>query len=363
MSIRKLSFTVIVVALSAAAAISLFLLLNTPLASPNFSSFLSLSKLSSLEAVRTLSGENAIILSEPVALVRNIVIITILIILLILNVVYIWIKFENSDAVLNSKNSQRLNENRQYLISELSAILESIGHQSESVISRNGALKRAGETVSNEFKIKEVRMLIEELVVENASFSKELAIREDRLRKSQEKIASLKIHLAKTKASSNRDPLTNIFNRRYFDEELSKRALGAVRRADKLSLIISDIDNFKTINDRFGHQVGDEVIRVFAQIISSRVANEGTAARYGGEEFAVILPQLSLAKAQILAEQIRKQFAEKNLVVRGADHLGNVTASFGVAELRSNESSADLIRRADERLYAAKAAGKNFVAF
>jgi diguanylate cyclase len=129
-----------------------------------------------------------------------------------------------------------------------------------------------------------------------------------------------------------------------------------------VTLVMCDIDHFKTFNDTWGHQTGDQVLRLVANCLSENVKGRDTAARYGGEEFAVILPQTSLADAVGLADQIRGKVESKKLVKKSTgDILGMITISMGVAQYNPQESLDEFVARADTCLYAAKHAGRNRV--
>jgi len=152
-----------------------------------------------------------------------------------------------------------------------------------------------------------------------------------------------------------RDALTGLPNRRALEEQL--RALEAPYTAAMI-----DIDHFKTFNDTWGHQTGDQVLRLVANCLSENVKGRDTAARYGGEEFVVILPQTALTDAVNLANQIRTKVESKKLVKKSTgDILGVITISAGVTQYDANESAVDFLRRADVCLYAAKRSGRNRV--
>jgi len=156
--------------------------------------------------------------------------------------------------------------------------------------------------------------------------------------------------------------LTGIRNRKAFDIELADAVDQARRTAEPVSLFMCDIDHFKSFNDTWGHQTGDQVLRLVAQCLSENVKGRDTAARYGGEEFAVILRRTSLSAALSLAEQIRTSVESKRLVKRSTgETLGRLTISIGVSEFVKNDGIADLLQRADACLYAAKNGGRNRV--
>jgi diguanylate cyclase len=123
-----------------------------------------------------------------------------------------------------------------------------------------------------------------------------------------------------------------------------------------------DIDHFKRFNDTWGHQTGDQVLRLVANCLSENVKGRDTAARYGGEEFVVILRQTALDGAAKLADQIRGNVENKKLVKKSTgDILGTITISIGVAQLRADDTPELLIQRADRALYRAKNTGRNRV--
>lgn len=156
------------------------------------------------------------------------------------------------------------------------------------------------------------------------------------------------------------DNLTRVHNRRHFDDVILREFSRARRFWRKLGLVMLDIDHFKRVNDGYGHLVGDAVLREVAQLIRSRVRRDDTVARYGGEEFVVLMPETGLASAKKVAAQLCTEIA--SLAVEYREVRISVTASVGCAELLDGDSTAtDLIRRADERLYAAKHGGRNCV--
>jgi diguanylate cyclase (GGDEF)-like protein len=159
---------------------------------------------------------------------------------------------------------------------------------------------------------------------------------------------------------ANTDGLTELPNRRHFEEALDGEINRAERFGGSLALILADLDDFKQVNDRYGHQAGDDVLQTFADILRATVREIDLPARYGGEEFAVLLPQTDLEGAQRLAERLCKALAARPMPTHpGA--LVAVTASFGVAAFPDSPTPAALFAAADEALYRAKRAGKNCV--
>jgi two-component system cell cycle response regulator len=183
--------------------------------------------------------------------------------------------------------------------------------------------------------------------------------------KVQLKIKALQDELKKSnellKELSNTDPLTNLNNRRYLTKALNSEFLRAERTGDCLSLIILDIDNFKKINDTYGHQNGDKVLSSIAEVTQTHLRCYDIAARYGGEEFVLVLPGTSLVGGEEVAERLREE-VEAISFAPPMDKL-TVTISLGVALFPSPlvDDMESLIRQADEALYRAKQKGRNRV--
>ena len=156
------------------------------------------------------------------------------------------------------------------------------------------------------------------------------------------------------------DALTGLANRRSFDEELALEWRRADRVGESLALIFADIDNFKQINDTYGHQAGDKVLAQVGKLLAARVRQVDFAARYGGEEFAVLVPETDLDGARALAQRLRKDVAKARIEVAEDTELP-VTASFGVAAKGELTRPEEMIALADSALYEAKKRGKNRV--
>lgn len=154
------------------------------------------------------------------------------------------------------------------------------------------------------------------------------------------------------------DGLTGVNNHRFFQERLAEEFRRAQRYDDSLALILIDLDNFKLVNDRYGHQTGDEVLRAAAAVLRKCVRETDICARYGGEEFAVVLPKTRLAGALTVAERIWRDLGALRL---GSSPMVRITASLGISGFpnRSVLSADQLVRTADEALYRAKREGRN----
>lgn len=158
------------------------------------------------------------------------------------------------------------------------------------------------------------------------------------------------------------DPLTGLHNRRYLDAHLPKLLARAVARRRPLSVMMADIDRFKTINDRWGHSSGDDVLREFADRLRQNIRGIDLICRFGGEEFVVVMPDTEHDMAEMVAERLRVAIASEPFTVDGGKNAIAVTTSVGVVGCANgNDDPADLIKRADIALYDAKSKGRNRV--
>lgn len=155
---------------------------------------------------------------------------------------------------------------------------------------------------------------------------------------------------------ASHDPLTGLYNRYKFSELYNLSYKTMLIREAPLSLLLIDIDNFKKINDIYGHNEGDEVLKIVANIIKEKTRNVDIVCRWGGEEFVVLIPTADLIQAEIIAEKVRVSISETYIEI-----IGHVTISLGAATVRSGEEMLHAIERADKALYLAKHSGKNLV--
>ncbi len=207
-----------------------------------------------------------------------------------------------------------------------------------------------------------LRSIVESLVQTTKDMERINSKLEERLVASKKEINQLQENLEAVRNESLTDPLTSLSNRKFFDQALIDAIAEAKADNEAMSLLMTDIDHFKTFNDTYGHLTGDQVLRLVALSVKQNVKGQDIAARYGGEEFAIILPNTVLRSAVTLAEHIRRAVMSKELMKRSTgEHLGRITISIGVATLRPADNAQTLIDRADACLYAAKRAGRNRV--
>ncbi len=208
----------------------------------------------------------------------------------------------------------------------------------------------------------EVKKLVEEVLGETRKMQERTKELETALNESTKEISAISDHLVVAKQQALTDGLTNIANRRCFDEELARLTQEAASEDTSLCLLIGDIDHFKAFNDTHGHRVGDKVLKQVAITLTQCIKGRDLAARYGGEEFAVILPMTDLAGAEKVAEQIRTTISKKKIRLKSSGQdLGSITMSIGATIYVAGESISALVERADQGLYEAKRKGRNQV--
>jgi len=182
-----------------------------------------------------------------------------------------------------------------------------------------------------------------------------------KIQKLSQQVAVLKVELQSVRTESERDGLTGILNRRTFDRLLADLTARNTVKEQEVALLMIDIDDFKRVNDQYGHLTGDSVLAAIVNKCRQSTRGEDVLARYGGEEFCVLLPGASLRNAAKKARQICESIASTRYVLEGMptkETLG-ITVSIGVSALRKGDTSAALIERADRALYLAKQSGKN----
>ncbi len=263
---------------------------------------------------------------------------------------------------LKSDVSDRMSDVSERMHARIEAVHDAIDLAMNNAQTYSGSLEAAAGQLCQPLSPEAIKLLADNLLAQTLEMRETNLSLEEKLQASRDDIASLQRDLDDVRRESLLDPLTKIANRKGLDDEL-ERAIFEARAGDlPLSLIIVDIDHFKTFNDNFGHQTGDQVLRLVAMTLKSNIKGKDVAARYGGEEFVAVLPSTDLAGAVIAAENIRKAIQAKELLKRSTkERLGRITASFGVAAFHPTDTASSLIERADRCLYGAKRSGRNRV--
>ncbi len=253
---------------------------------------------------------------------------------------------------------EALGGNMGALIDDIMGKLESSARDTANY---KDALSAATGQLGGERSPADLRKLVDGLIAATRAMEIRAKSLEGELQASSQQVSELRVKLADVRKESMTDPLTGIANRKAFDEAV-RAAIGPIAKGEEVSLLMCDIDHFKTFNDRWGHQTGDQVLRLVASCLAENVKGRDTAARYGGEEFAVLLRGVGLNAATTVAEQIRSSVETRRLVKKSSGEvLGTITLSIGVAQFAPGEEVDAVIRRADACLYGAKHAGRNLV--
>ena len=178
----------------------------------------------------------------------------------------------------------------------------------------------------------------------------------------QEKVEQLEQAKERLRELAVTDGLTGLYNHRYFKRFLTQEILRAERHKTPVSLVMLDIDYFKKYNDTHGHLAGDNVLRQVAKLMVQNIRSIDVAARYGGEEFAIVLPQADRKSARVVADKLKNLIEQHKFQNETTQPNGKLTVSMGIATFPENASGLEeLIKRADQRLYQAKALGRNRV--
>lgn len=204
------------------------------------------------------------------------------------------------------------------------------------------------------------RRVLTRLGEELAKATQRASALEEKLAEASGELTELRASLEEAEARSRTDALTGLANRRAMEIFLRTAQINAMETGDSLSVFLIDVDHFKKFNDKYGHQVGDQVLRVVAKYLQDGIREGDLAARYGGEELMCILPGASLEICRQVADRIRARIAGARVTRRGTgQEIGQVTISTGVAQFKPGESFEALIERCDEALYQAKQSGRN----
>lgn len=209
--------------------------------------------------------------------------------------------------------------------------------------------------------VQELKSLVNQILSNTQQLSQSSSELRNELSRSTQEIMKLREELDAVKQFARIDSLTGLLNRGSFDRELSALCQDQNMQC---SLALFDLDNFKRLNDSFGHLVGDKVLQYFASLLNEYRDDVHLAARFGGEEMAMLFLHSSIEETFVLTEAIRDKFAASRLKRKGSkESIGQVTVSVGISQLQQGDTPEALIERADQALYKSKADGRNRVNF
>jgi diguanylate cyclase len=244
---------------------------------------------------------------------------------------------------------------------QLRGVITSAKHFLTTAIADNRTQIAALGEVSSEFQASsDPRPIIEKLMAELSRATTRASALETNFATTSQELDSIRNSLKEAEQRSNTDALTGLANRRSLDEFLRSAQIMAMEKGEPLSVLMIDIDHFKKFNDSYGHQIGDQVLRLVAKVLQDNVRDQDLAARYGGEELMAVLPGVALDICADIAERIRHRVSEARLTRRTTgQEISSVTVSIGVAQFRMAESAEAMIERCDRGLYQAKRSGRN----
>lgn len=261
---------------------------------------------------------------------------------------------------------KNLNEAKERLKTMLAGFVDHLATFSESTSDYHDKIEKCAEKISAANDLAELNDVIEEVVREtriiqlNAQRSRdELSVMKARVDEAEQEVARLQNELAETSEMVRHDQLTGALNRKGLEETLDRELARAKRRQMPICISLLDVDNFKALNDTYGHQTGDDALVHLARVIRETMRPHDTLARYGGEEFLIILPDTSLPDAVSALTRLQRELTKRFFMYKNEKLL--ITFSAGVTAFHADEQRNDAIARADAAMYQAKKAGKNRV--
>lgn len=242
------------------------------------------------------------------------------------------------------------------------AMVDDVASNREHLVQYGAMLTAWTSHVGDHRTLDSLLKAVATLTTETARAAERNISLEQALSASSARINQLKDSLAEVKRGATTDMLTGLPNRKALLTKLRRALQGAKSDGTAVSVLMLDVDHFKGVNDSYGHQAGDLVLRLIGRLLSESVKGRDTSARYGGEEFAVLLVGADLQAAATVGDQIRRSLEGKRLIARRwVEETGTVTISVGVAQFQPGDTTTTLLERADVALYRAKNLGRNRV--
>jgi diguanylate cyclase len=266
----------------------------------------------------------------------------------------------SAEYLPRARLSEEIRDAGAVLNRELSSMSDAIAVARKSQAAYGVTLAGASASIEKVAQPEGLREVVSELSSATNKIQKDNSALERRLDASTKEVARLREHLEQVRRDAMTDALTNLANRKAFDEALQRACEVADEDKSSVCLAVLDIDHFKRFNDTWGHQTGDQVLRYVASVIGRVSKAPRLAARFGGEEFAIIFPNESMAKIEIALNRILQEVGTRALRRRSTnDDLGAVTISAGLAQRLPGETGSSLLDRADGALYVSKRNGRN----
>lgn len=245
----------------------------------------------------------------------------------------------------------------------LQDVLKLVSEFSGQATNYNKDVNKSLDNLTSSLDETNVKNIVKTLIETTTTLKQSGEQMNKKLEESKEEINNLRKNLEQVTTESQRDFLTGAYNRKTFEKFYDEYAATAKQTKGDLCFIIIDIDHFKQFNDKFGHLIGDEVLKIVARSLIDSLKGRDIVARFGGEEFVVLLPETPIEIAMKVADSVRKTIASKELKRKDTGQVyGTITVSMGVSKLRhETDTLATITKRADDALYASKRGGRNQV--
>ncbi len=254
---------------------------------------------------------------------------------------------------------RKVSDQVQQAIVELAGML---GNVQTATTEYGETLGNVTDKIQNAESIEDLGTVVTSIIKDTKKMVEKNQELEVQLTSSAETVSELRKNLDNVKREAMTDGLTGIANRKAFDKAIHDAIEESTVNGTPLCLLMIDIDFFKKFNDTYGHQIGDQVLRLVARALVDNVKGRDTAARYGGEEFSILLPETPAFAGMKVAEMLRKAVESKEVINKtNNENLGRITLSIGVSEYHKDEGISHFIERADAALYQSKKNGRNRV--
>lgn len=243
---------------------------------------------------------------------------------------------------------------------EISGVMQGLETAEARTRAYGEQLEQARSELDSAENPEDMRNLVDSLVGATGEMARQSRELEEKLSQTAREVQTLRSELERVQVEAGTDALTGVANRKVFEARYGELATAQDKGGKPLCLTMVDIDLFKQVNDTWGHQTGDQVIRFVASILQRHAPQGSLVARLGGEEFALLMPNTEASQAMAIAEAVRKSVETKRLIRRSSnEELGRITVSLGVAQRVRGETRDGFIERADGALYASKRGGRN----
>lgn len=250
------------------------------------------------------------------------------------------------------------------LLTQISLMLKEVSsHVSETegdLAGHGSNLEKLAGRVSEAVDYKEIKSIVDQMLVETKALVNSGRRLETRMKVSSQDLRQLQKELEKSQQEAQTDTLTSLINRRGLEKRFELERIRAKQNQTPFSILLIDIDHFKKVNDKYGHLVGDSLLKSIAVLLTGQLRKNDIAARFGGEEFLILLPETDIVGAKAVGRKFQNALALKEWKIKDTGQvMGKITVSMGAAQYKFNEPEETLIKRADDALYFAKQNGRN----